>query len=136
MYWVEGNAGSKDGSTIPSFLRIYGGVKPSDPKIATIFLNSQKPFWKDSGQGNEIHCGANLNGAKCYFYGSMSDAPGYAETPYPELFDRIEVDMSNTGVSNHVDLDLIIPLKTSSVDTEKVTTNRPIFFGGIDSSNR
>ena len=117
-------------------MNIFGNIKSSDPKIATLFLNSQKPFWKNEGKNNEIHCGANLNGAKCYFYGSMTDVTAYAETPYPELFDRIEVDMSNTGVNLQVKIDLLIPLKTGNVDAETLSTNRPIFFGGIDTSQR
>jgi len=66
----------------------------------------------------------------------MTDVVSYAETPYPELFDRIEIDMSNTGVSLHVKIDLLIPLKTGTDDAETITSNRPIFYGGIDSSGR
>lgn len=136
MYWAEGSTSNKDGSTIPSFLRLFGNLKTTDPTIITIYLNSQKPFWKNSGKNNEISCGANLNGAKCYFHGSMTTNTGYAETPYPELFDRIEVDMSNTGVNLQAKIDLMIPLKMGTDDAETVSANRPIFIGGIDSSYR
>jgi len=56
-----------------------------------------------------VSCTCNLSGVGCTFFGTKL-ATGFANTPYPELFDRIEIDLSKTGVSSSLFLDIIIPV--------------------------
>ena len=74
-----------------------------------------------------------MNGVVCKFYGS--DIPvGFTKTPYPELFDRIEIDASLTGINENLDINIIIPIKTTNSDDEKLD-GRAWGFGGINSND-
>ena len=98
LFWSEGTGEARDGSTIPAMFRVYGYIYPSEPTKMVIFINNAKPFAKTDGNDHEVQCGSNLVGAFCYFYGS-DDSVGWDDAPYPELFDRIEIDVSQTPVS-------------------------------------
>ena len=50
MFWSEGSLGGNNGSTIPTFFRIYGNMNIEEPKNLFILLNDARPFETSSDE--------------------------------------------------------------------------------------